>query len=137
MSNSAQSASSRLPRTGRRARGPRVSARSAPRGHDGLVGCGPVRPRVRRLPRRSVGDWRTVSTNTGPSLVIDGQGRVVAEVPVLFSEGAATADVALRGPGLTPYARGGDGLALALVTAATAALVPMTGTRRDRKGEDR
>lgn len=48
-----------------------------------------------------------IASNTGPSQIVDPYGRVMASVPTLFSEGAATATVPL-GSGGTPYTRAGD-----------------------------
>jgi apolipoprotein N-acyltransferase len=48
-----------------------------------------------------------VASNTGPSQIVDRQGRVLASVDALFTSGTATATVALGGGG-TLYTRVGD-----------------------------
>ena len=68
-----------------------------------------------------------IASNTGPSADIDPWGRVLAELPRLFVEGVAVADVPLGGrPAL--YTRWGDSFALAM--AAVAALGLALGERR-------
>lgn len=57
-----------------------------------------------------------IASNTGPSQIIDRNGRVVAEIPGLFVDGVAWADVPL-GTGGTPYTRSGDVFALAMTAA--------------------
>ena len=52
-----------------------------------------------------------IASNSGPSQIIDPFGRVLAEVPHLFSQGAATADVEL-GSGNSFYTKHGDFFAL-------------------------
>jgi apolipoprotein N-acyltransferase len=48
-----------------------------------------------------------IASNTGPSQIIDAFGRILSEVPHLFSEGVATAEVTL-GYGKAFYTRNGD-----------------------------
>ncbi len=60
-----------------------------------------------------------IASNTGPSAVVDPWGRVLTEIPTLFAEGIAVADVPLGGPPAL-YTRWGD--AFAFFSAAVAAL---------------
>jgi len=53
-----------------------------------------------------------IASNTGPSQIIDPYGRVVSNIPALFSEEVA-ADAVPLGSGGTPYTRFGDFFALA------------------------
>lgn len=69
-----------------------------------------------------------VASNTGPSQIVDAQGRVVARIDA-FRSGVAVAPVNLRS-GHTTYATWGDGwllAALALACAALVAAVPHQG----------
>lgn len=68
-----------------------------------------------------------IASNTGPSAIIDPWGRVLAELPRLFVEGVAVADVPLGGRP-TLYTRWGDSFAFAM--AAVAALALAMGERR-------
>ncbi len=67
-----------------------------------------------------------IASNTGPSAILDPWGRVLAEVPTLFAEGVAIADVPLGGPPAL-YTRWGD--AFAFTMAAVAALGLALGER--------
>jgi apolipoprotein N-acyltransferase len=53
-----------------------------------------------------------VAANTGPSQIIDGRGRVLAELPEMMQEGTLVAEVPLTGEP-TFYTRFGDGFVLA------------------------
>jgi apolipoprotein N-acyltransferase len=70
------------------------------------------------------------ASNTGPSQIVDGAGRVVAAVPHLFAEGYAVATVPLRGHA-TFYSRAGDWLVLV----ALACLVSGFALRATRRSE--
>jgi apolipoprotein N-acyltransferase len=70
------------------------------------------------------------ASNTGPSVIVDPWGRVLAEVAGLFVEGVAVSDVPLvRDPRL--YTRWGDTFALTL--AAVAALGLVAGERQKER----
>jgi len=73
-----------------------------------------------------------VSSNTGPSLVADARGRVVARAPKLFAEADVTAAVS-PGNGATPFARGGHLFGLLASLAAAAALLDGTRSGRDSR----
>ncbi len=73
-----------------------------------------------------------VASNNGPSLVIDGRGRVAAAVPLIMAEGAAGAEVAVGGGG-TFYARHGDVFAGGVILSAMAFLAAaVQGRQRNR-----
>lgn len=74
-----------------------------------------------------------VSSNAGPSFVVDARGRVLARVPGLFTRGVASAAVAPRS-GPTPFARGGRLSGYASVAVAAAALLDGRRRRRDIGG---
>ncbi len=73
------------------------------------------------------GRWMVRSTNTGATAAIDERGRVVSRLPA-FTVGTLVAEIVPR-DGMTPYARWGNAVALALVVllAAGAAII---GRRR-------
>ncbi|HTS01888.1 MAG TPA: apolipoprotein N-acyltransferase [Thermoanaerobaculia bacterium] len=68
-----------------------------------------------------------ISSNTGPSLVVDGRGRVLASAPRLFAAGTASAAVA-PGSGPTPFTKGGWLFGPLACAAAAAAM--LDGSRR-------
>jgi apolipoprotein N-acyltransferase len=68
-----------------------------------------------------------IASNTGPSAVVDPWGRVLTEIPTLFAEGIAVADVPLGGPPAL-YTRWGD--AFVFISAAVATLGLALGKRR-------
>jgi apolipoprotein N-acyltransferase len=68
-----------------------------------------------------------VSSNTGPSLVADAKGRIVARAPRLF-EAAVVAAAVVPGRAETPFARGGWGFGTAAPV--LAALAVLDGWRR-------
>ena len=71
-----------------------------------------------------------VSSNTGPSIVADAQGRVLSLSPRLFEPAVVSAAVA-PGAAPTPYARGGWLFGAAAAAAAAAAVLDGSRRRRD------
>jgi apolipoprotein N-acyltransferase len=73
-----------------------------------------------------------IASNTGPSQIIDGRGRVVATAATWFDAATVTADVPLR-DGTTPYARTGDGWLWAAAVVAAAAGLRARPPRQQRR----